>query len=219
MRTFNRAEKKIRNFMSYRKGWSYGEGIPFDEETIKNALLFNSILLDGGMPKTNAFPGADGSIMVAAYYSPWRWEFIVEHDKTITIVTEKYGDVVKEQEYLSFNEALYIIFNETLHIINPPVSNLPKATKEGTQESWSFCESSIHSSTIQMERYLLPNPLDRPKKPPTTVRAYPSLIASAYEKVTAQSALISRGITATQTMEKDLSFSGSSIPTNYRRVA
>ena len=115
------AREKILKFKQYREGWDYGDGVPFNRNTIWQALSLNRILMLYGVSKTNAFPGADGSIMVVGYLDPWCWEFIIEPDRTITVVTEKDGSVVKEEENLSLNDAINIIKSNAMmmHTFKP----------------------------------------------------------------------------------------------------
>ena len=60
--------KKIESFRRLRDGWHYGEGIAFDENIIGNALNLHNIATKLGFFETDAFPYADGSIMITIYY-------------------------------------------------------------------------------------------------------------------------------------------------------
>ena len=116
MTLYNDTHKKILGFRLYRKGWNYGEGVPFDKEVILRANILNNIFLSCNA-KTNAFPGPDGSIMVVAYIGDKCWEFVIEHDKSVSIFEEKKGKVVSEQEALSFSDAIGIAININPHIL------------------------------------------------------------------------------------------------------
>ena len=116
MTLYNDTHKKILGFRLYRKGWNYGEGVPFDREIILRANILNNIFLSCNV-KTNAFPGPDGSIMVVAYIEDKCWEFIIESDKSVSIFEETKGKVVSEQEALSFSDAIGIAIKINPHIL------------------------------------------------------------------------------------------------------
>ena len=146
------AQGKILNFKQYRKGWDYGGGVPFSKETIRNALHFNQLLSGYGIPRTDAFPGANGSIMVVGYSDPWCWEFIVEPDGTITIVTEKNGSVVKEEENLSLVHAKIATSSIMRRCVFEPL------TRRAREICFSY-ESLIQKNMIISETDLQPKRL------------------------------------------------------------
>ena len=153
-KTDNIARGKILNFKRYRKGWDYGGGVPFSKKTIQNALRFNRLLSDCGIPRTDAFPGANGSIMVVGYSDPWCWEFIVESNGTVTIVTEKNGSVVKEEENLSLTYAEYIARSRILR-------DLFKSLARRAKEICFSYEFLTPKTTITLETDLRPKHLSR----------------------------------------------------------
>ena len=106
----NKALNKILEFREYPKGWRYGEGVPFKEETIINAICINTaLLLYNKTAETDTSPGADGSILIAAACSDSDyWEFTAEPDGTITVVLEKNREVEMYEEGLSLSSALHI---------------------------------------------------------------------------------------------------------------
>lgn len=172
MNNSDRAHREILSFKNYPKGWCYGEGIPFREENIENALKLNRLLLSNGMPKTNAFPGADGSIMVTAYADKYCWEFIFEHDKTVTIVTEEDGNVVEEKENLSFSDTI---------LIAKKIVRSPKVTRKELPKVWIQYESSTRNTMTQIGNGIQPSHLglQNANAIQMPLLEYPLLIVSA----------------------------------------
>ena len=111
--TTTKTDRKILEFSRYPEGWRYGEGVPFKEETIIMALRLNAtLLLYNDTAETDASPGADGSVLIAAACSDSDyWEFTVEPDDTITVSLEQNRDVVRYDEGIPFIAALRIAKN------------------------------------------------------------------------------------------------------------
>lgn len=98
--------RKLKSFIDFEEGWSYGYGKRFDIEILEKAISFHSALVNTGLLKTDAFPGLNGEIMVTGYHHDHYLEFIFEPDQTVTFTHEKADDEVFYQEGLSIQQAL-----------------------------------------------------------------------------------------------------------------
>jgi hypothetical protein len=77
--------KKIREFCALPDGWYYGMGTGPSYRTIQIALAYLSAFMVYGFTETDAFPGADGEIMVTAYSENHCIEITVDVDTTFTV--------------------------------------------------------------------------------------------------------------------------------------
>jgi hypothetical protein len=68
MTSATRTIRKINDFRFMPVGWHYGKGGPISEKTIGLALHAYESLLLVGLSRTDAFPGADGEVLVTAYH-------------------------------------------------------------------------------------------------------------------------------------------------------
>jgi hypothetical protein len=98
--------RKIKGFMHFDEGWSYGYGEKFNLQVVEEALALHTELIRIGISKTDAFPGLSGEVMVTGYYHNHYLEFIVEPDLTITFTHEVGDDEVFYQEGLSTQQAI-----------------------------------------------------------------------------------------------------------------
>ena len=78
-------EKKISSFANLPIGWDYGSGGPIPEDAIETALAWNRFMQSRGLLETDAFPGGDGEVVIAAGYGDHYFEIIVEPDFTISL--------------------------------------------------------------------------------------------------------------------------------------
>jgi hypothetical protein len=65
--TAERTRKKIEGFARLPEGWHYGSGSPATARVIDLALRTEAMLRNAGYPKTDAFPGVSGEIVVTGY--------------------------------------------------------------------------------------------------------------------------------------------------------
>lgn len=72
------ASKKIDSFSELPKGWHYGDGEAALKDVIDAALKIEAHLRMIGFSHTDAFPGADGEIMVVGYRG--------DHDLEVTLI-------------------------------------------------------------------------------------------------------------------------------------
>jgi hypothetical protein len=82
-------EQKISSFAALPSGWHYGVGSAPLKGTIQNALDWHRQLMGWGFVTTDAFPGADGAIMIAAYRDEHVFEVVLEADNTVSFYHEK----------------------------------------------------------------------------------------------------------------------------------
>ena len=90
---------KIRSFLSLKDGWDFGAGIAFDMETVNRALLLEMVMREQGIPDTDAFPGADGGIMVTGYFGKIYVEYAVNTDGEVLVIVERDEEIVFEQTF------------------------------------------------------------------------------------------------------------------------
>lgn len=97
--------KKIHDFRTLVKGWSYGEGELFNNSVLNNAISLLQEASKLGFHTTDAFPGLNGEVMCTIYHENHYLEFVIELDGNITFVHEKSDDEICYQEGLSLQEA------------------------------------------------------------------------------------------------------------------
>ena len=99
-------EQKIRSFGSLPVGWRYGEGGPLQRSSIEQAIGICRLLYQHGLTHLDAFAGADGELMVAAYQDPHYIEMLIEGDGTITVIQEDDRRILAQHERLPKDMAL-----------------------------------------------------------------------------------------------------------------
>ena len=83
--------EKIYDFKKLGNGWHYGEGIPFQESILDDAVSLIEETVKLAFYTTDAFPGLDGEIMCTIYYHDHYLEFTIESDSSVTFIREN-GD-------------------------------------------------------------------------------------------------------------------------------
>jgi len=84
-------ERKIKSFGDLPLGWHYGKGGPVGSRAIEIALAYVWTFLSLSLIEMDAFPGADGEIMVAAYHGQHSIRITVELDSSFTVSHEFNG--------------------------------------------------------------------------------------------------------------------------------
>lgn len=97
--------KKIRSFKQLTQGWSYGEGKPFKDSILNDAISVIREAFNLGFNITDAFPGLDGEVMCTIYHEDHYLEFTLEPDGNVTFVREKSDDEICYLEGLSLQDA------------------------------------------------------------------------------------------------------------------
>ena len=127
--------RKIESFAELRAGWHFGEGGPISRDRISVAKEFHNTLISLGFTTTDAFPGVNGEIMLAAYVGQRCIEIVIEADDTISLVYEESGQTLLEAGGLTADAAR---------------SHLRKIA----EAIWNTHASSIHGYTIYSENVL-----------------------------------------------------------------
>lgn len=86
-------EAKIEEFSYLPGGWHYGEGVAPTRKMVNQAVGWSKIIKSFGFPKTDAFPGVDGEIMVTGYLGQHYVELLIE-EGSVTLTYESAGKEV-----------------------------------------------------------------------------------------------------------------------------
>jgi hypothetical protein len=76
---------KISSFAHLPRGWHYGKGVPAHPDTVRIATEYLLTLTALLFEETDAFPGADGEILVSAYRGKHCVEVTVETDRSFAV--------------------------------------------------------------------------------------------------------------------------------------
>lgn len=124
--------KKIHDFKKLGKGWSYGEGEPFKDSILNNAISLIREAFNLAFYTTDTFPGLNGEVMCTIYYSNHYLEFILEPDGDVTFTREKGDEEICYQEGLSLQDA-------------------KEKIRELRKETWNTYESSTPDTIMTVE--------------------------------------------------------------------
>lgn len=91
LNTPTETEKKISSFATLHNGWDYGRGGPISQVTLDAAFEWNRFLRAHGFLETDAFPGSDGEVVLAAGYGDHYLEIIIEPDGKISVAYDYQG--------------------------------------------------------------------------------------------------------------------------------
>lgn len=81
--------EKITSFRSLPVGWHYSQGGPLSDNVINKALQIDSYYRQLGFTATDAFPGADGELMITAYRGPHCIETVISSDARYSVTHER----------------------------------------------------------------------------------------------------------------------------------
>jgi hypothetical protein len=131
---------KLESFRRLNTGWHYGEGRDFDSTIINSAIDLHNLAVKLGFFETDAFPGVDGSIMIAIYHKSDYLEFTLTCKNEIIYRRETDNVEVSEEELITFDQVKTIL--------------------EGLgQDTWRSSDSYISDITTVGDRDLLPQHL------------------------------------------------------------
>jgi hypothetical protein len=119
-------KQKIDSFAALPSGWHYGEGITPLPSAIANAHDWHERLVRARFLHTDAFPGADGEILIAAYHDNHNIELVLEADNSISLYYEEDDDPVVSLSHKTPSE----IDNALGKIVGELWSTLGSFTKE-----------------------------------------------------------------------------------------
>ncbi|HEX3864614.1 MAG TPA: hypothetical protein VHY35_23255 [Stellaceae bacterium] len=88
---------KIRSFSDLVQGWHYGTGSAPSSEVIEESLRIHSAIISLGFGETDAFPGIDGEVLIAAYFDLHYIDVLIEENGLITL-TYEFDDAVVSSE-------------------------------------------------------------------------------------------------------------------------
>jgi hypothetical protein len=77
--------EKISSFANLPRGWHYGKGVPADPDTVRIATEYLLTFTELRFVETDAFPGADGEIMVSACRGKHCVEVTAEPDRSFVV--------------------------------------------------------------------------------------------------------------------------------------
>jgi hypothetical protein len=98
-------ENKIRSFSRLPQGWYYGEGVPASEEVIETSLELYKWARELLFFEFEAFPGANGEVLLGIYKGNYVLDLIVEPDLSVTATLEKDGEEIYDDYELTVDEA------------------------------------------------------------------------------------------------------------------
>jgi hypothetical protein len=132
-------EKKIKSFKEFQDGWCYGDGIEFSNEIIKQAIKLNKLFIDHDFFITNAFPGANGEIMVSLYEDIHYFQFIIEPSGSIEYLREdnsvKVGPRKKDLNFEAVKDIIVNFKEERWHTF-AGLNVIGTTEEEGNLTNW-----------------------------------------------------------------------------------
>ena len=106
--------EKIDELAELPNGWRYGEGVSLSDKAIKIAKrIYNEISFSWPKPKTDVFPGTDGSLSVVFYKGDSCIEILVSAEGRLDI-TKEVGEgfafeEVESKQDITFNDVIVSI--------------------------------------------------------------------------------------------------------------
>lgn len=115
--TLNSVTKlKIQEFTNLDSDWCYGSGVKFSQSVIDDAIKILGLVNTYGFYETDAFPGADGEVMITAYRDKFYFEILIYEDKKYDFIVEINDDETSRNEGINFNAVIASLkqFRETV---------------------------------------------------------------------------------------------------------
>ena len=109
--TSSEIERKISSFAALARGWDYGRGGPISQDVLDCAFEWNRFFRKRGFLETDAFPGGDGEVVIAAGCGVHDIEIIIEPDEKISIAYDCGGQHKLYQPNLAPIEATWVVTN------------------------------------------------------------------------------------------------------------
>lgn len=158
-------ERKLRSFSSLPIGWRYGEGGPISSEVIEVALSLAKEAQSNLFFEMEAFPSANGAILLGVHNGAYYLEFVITNTSNISIVLEKAGQEIDDLEELTLAEAKEQIaklrkriwmqsgysIRENIVTDSEGLLALPSVTPEKTQE---FLSSTVNAFFSLVQQYV-----------------------------------------------------------------
>lgn len=92
---------KVKSFVRLPLGWHFGEGEPISDEMCSRGLALLAVAEIGDIKRANAFPGIDGELQITFHYFDYNIAFTLELDDTVTVVEDKNGHLISDEEGIS----------------------------------------------------------------------------------------------------------------------
>ncbi len=108
-----RALRRINLFGKLKEGWDFGEGVPSPPGVVADAKTVLRTIVSCGIPKTDAFPGTDGEIIVTGYLERECFEFVVRIDRCVDIIIEQNDKEVFSTEGIALSK-LPVVLNKNM---------------------------------------------------------------------------------------------------------
>jgi hypothetical protein len=156
-------DRKIASFANLRPGWDYGSGGPIPVETRDLALAWNYFLKSLGFLDTDAFPGSDGEVIVAAGYGDHYFEVIIEPNHTISVGYDFKNKQVLYKPQMSPEDAAQLVLQLT-----------------GRGETWNLSDYFTRINLAKNDADLVGQLLGTPR-PMATYRSWTSHVLTDQE--------------------------------------
>ncbi len=116
----NKIFDRLSSLLSYKPGWSNGEGIAFTKETVDLAKDLCNLAINHGMINLSISAGLSGEILISSYLeNNITIELFAESDNTITYA------FAKDDKYIEYDDKTSIdIIKQKLNIINLMYNNV-----------------------------------------------------------------------------------------------
>jgi hypothetical protein len=145
-------EHKIKSFTRLPTGWYYGEGVPASSNTVETVLELVKYAKGRMFFEFEAFPGANGEIMLSIYWGNFILDLGVEPDISITATFIKNGKIVYDHYELTVNEAM----NRIIQFRKDSTTWMPSdfSTQTSTVTSMEGLQAML-SKTLEITRGFL----------------------------------------------------------------
>lgn len=135
---------KIESFRLLPVGWHYGQGGPLSVDVANRALQIDSYYRQLGFSTTDAFPGADGEIMLTAYRGSHCIETIISTDLRYSVTHERddtelsaapdVDEIAAKQIIRQIGAEIWRSFDLSMDITTTKLKRSSEASRSKTQQ-------------------------------------------------------------------------------------
>lgn len=135
---------KVQSFKSLPLGWHYGQGGPLSVDVANRALQIDSYYRQLGFSTTDAFPGADGEIMLTAYRGSHCIETIISTDLRYSVTHERddtelsaapdVDEIAAKQTIRQIGAEIWRSFDLSMDITTTKLKRSSEASRSKTQQ-------------------------------------------------------------------------------------
>lgn len=140
---------KIESFRSLPVGWHYGQGGPLSVDVVNKALQIDAYYRQLGFTTTDAFPGANGELMITAYRGPHCIETIISTDLRYSVTHER-----DDAEISATPDVDEIIAKRTIKQIGAEIWRSFGLFTESTTTKGGRGSQALHSKTQPVAGFL-----------------------------------------------------------------